>query len=105
MRQAVADALLQKPIDFADGFSAQVLAKTIRPQGQRQPRLLHPPLAQIDDELQILIAISELPFMNNQARINLLPAEFAGDNHIEDLIERHDDMLEISPQAHPQRQK
>ena len=102
--QAVLDALLEQPLDLADGFRAQILADGVGAQRQRQAGVLLPPVAQIDDELQVLLAERELPFVNDQPGVDRLAVVLAGHDGRNDLVERHFDAGKIRAQAQPQRQ-
>ena len=77
MCQAVFDALLEQPLDVADRLRAQILAHRVRAQRQRQAGLLLPPVAQVDDQLQILVAVGELAFVNDQPGVDCLPVVLA----------------------------
>ena len=48
------------------------LRTAFAPSGSGKPVSLLPPFAQIDDQLQLLVAVRELPFVNDQARIDRL---------------------------------
>ena len=82
MVQAVTDAFFQKGRHFLHGLLAQVLADGVAPQGKGQTCVVVPPFAQVDDERQAVVGVSQLPLMDNQPGIDLAP----GDD-VEDLIE------------------
>ena len=91
MVQRVADALLEQPADLADDRRvAEIAADDVAAQRQRQARLLLPPHAQIDDQVQPLVLKRELAFVDDQPGV-----EFAGRDRGDDLVERHDFVREI----------
>ena len=59
------------------------------PQRQGQPRLLLPPLPQVDDQLQPLVAVGELSLVDDQAGIHV-----AAGHNVEDVVERMHDIVE-----------
>src|SRR5579864_6565976 len=85
MRQAVANALFDQPADIADRLGPQVAADDVAPQRQRQSRPRLPPDPQIDDQMQALIPIRKLPFVNDQAGVKLARGHCRND-----LVEWHD---------------
>src|SRR3954462_12005550 len=95
MRKAILDAQLEQSLDFFGGFRAQILANDICSQGQRQTSTIFPPLAEIDDQAQVLLTIGELAFMNNEAGIDLSSLVFLRYHGRDDLIKRHLDTIEI----------
>ena len=90
---------LEQPGDLVDQVVAQVLADDVAAQGQRQAGLLEPPLAEVDDLVQALVAVVELPLVDDQAGVDLA----LGDGR-EDLVERHDDDRHVLAQAELERQ-
>ena len=64
---------------------AQVLADDVAAERQGQAGLLEPPLAEVDDLVQALVAVVELALVDDQAGVDLA----LGDGR-EDLVERHD---------------
>ena len=52
MFQGIDDALLKEPGNPADEVVAQVLADDVAAERERKPRLVVPPLAEIDDPVQ-----------------------------------------------------
>ena len=73
-------------------------------QRQRQPRVIEPPLARIDDQLQPLVGVCQLPLVDNQSRVDAPPFILPGRYSIENLVERHKDVIEIDAKAEPQGQ-
>ena len=49
--------------------------------------------------MQILIAIGQLPFVDDQAGVDRMAAMVAGDDDVENLVERHDDVLKVAAEA------
>src|SRR5437763_8917914 len=70
MNKTIFDALLQQAIDVVNCGLAEVYSHSIGAERQRQARFFHPPLPEIHHEMQILIAVGELPFVNDQARVD-----------------------------------
>ena len=52
-------------------------AHDVRAQRQRQAGSVLPPFAQIDDQLQLLFAVRQLSFVNDQPRVDRLAVVFA----------------------------
>ena len=67
----------------AHRLGAEVAADDVAAQRQRQPGLLLPPDAQVDDQVQALILKRELAFVDDQPGVELR----RGDGG-EDLVER-----------------
>ena len=63
----------QQAMHVADRLGAKVLADRVGAQGQRQTGLLEPPLAGIDDQLQSLVGVGQLAFVDNQSGVDRLP--------------------------------
>ena len=104
MVEAVLDAFQQQAVDLADRLGTEILADGVGAQRQRQVGFLEPPLAQVDDQMQILLGVGELAFVDDQPGVDRLALVLAGDHDIEDFVERNDDMVEINAQTHPQAQ-
>ena len=69
------------------------------PSGSGRPAgALRPPLAEVDDLLQPLVLIRQLPFVDQQAGLGL-----AVEHGLLNLVERDDDVLEVRL-VEPQRQ-
>src|SRR5207245_9885816 len=64
--ESVADALLEKAADLADGVRAQIATDGVSSQRQRQAGLFHPPDAEIDDEAETLVLKGQLPLVDNE---------------------------------------
>src|SRR5262245_2758831 len=91
MRKRVGDAVVQHLRHLADQLGSEIAADDVAAERQRKPaRALVPPLAEIDDLAQAVLGVRQLPFVDEQARVGLA----VGDEPL-DLIERHDDVLEI----------
>ena len=69
---------------------AEVLAHDVAAERKRQAGLAEPPFAEVDDEVQAVVAERELAFVDQQPDIHL-----AVDDRVFDLIERRDDGLEV----------
>ena len=78
---------------------AQVLPNDVAPQRQRQPRLLEPPLPQVDHLVKTLVPVIELTFVNQKPRVD---ASFS--HRRQDLVERHHRDRHILAQAELERQ-
>src|SRR5205807_9055991 len=63
--------LFRSPADPADRRIAQVAADDIAAEGQRQPRPLLPPDAEIYDQMQTLVMERQLTFVDDKARFKL----------------------------------
>ena len=80
--------------------AAEIAADDIAAQGQRQPGLLLPPDAEIDDQLQALILKRQLPFVNDQAGV-----EFARGDGRDDFVERQTSYAKLSLEQQTQGEK
>ena len=87
-----------------DRLAAEVAAEDVAPQRQRQAGLVEPPLAQVDDQHELLPGVGELAFVDDQAGVDGLALEVAGRDRVEDLVEGHDDVGKSAAQAKPQGQ-
>jgi len=67
------------------------LRTTFPPSGSGSPGLLLPPDTQVDDQFQPLVLERELPFMDDQPRVELLRFHRG-----EDLVERDHFILELA---------
>ena len=90
---------LSSPAICRDQVVAQVLADDVAPQRQGEPGLLEPPLAEVDDLVQALVAVVELPLVDDQPGLDAA----LGDGR-QDLVERHDDHRDVLAQAELERQ-
>ena len=66
---------LSSRLTSRDDLRAEVLANRVGAQRQRQAGRFEPPLAGVDDERQSAIGIGELPFVNDQAGVDLLAVD------------------------------
>ena len=92
----------QQAMDVADRLGAKVLADPVGAQRQRQAGVLEPPLARVDDQFQPLVGVGQLPFVDDQPGVDAPAFVLPGRHGIENLVERHDDVVEIDAQAQPQ---
>ena len=91
VRQPVVDALAHDREQVALHIRRNVFSQNISAERQRQTRLALPPFAEVHDFREPCPGISELAFVNDKPRIR-----FAAFHRIEDLIERHDDVFEVT---------
>src|SRR2546427_1784808 len=85
--EAVLNAGLEIACDVAHQHVSQVAAHDVAAKRQRQARLVVPPFAEIDPEVQPPVGICQLPLVNKHPRLR------ATRRHVLlDLIERHDDV-------------
>src|SRR6476660_3611838 len=91
MCEAVINALAHYGEESAWHFELDIFAKNVSAQRQWQTSVPLPPFAEVDNLRESRSGISELAFVNDQARIGA--AVFYG---VEDLVERHDDVLKVS---------
>src|SRR5881396_1827144 len=85
--EAVLNAGLEIACDVAHQRVSQVAAHDVAAKRQRQARLVVPPFAEIDPEVQPTIGIGELALVNEDSRLR------ATRRHVFlDLIERYDDV-------------
>ena len=87
MAQRVRDAVVQHLRDTCSSTSGPRSRRmTLPPRGSGKPAgPLEPPFAQIDDLVQAVGRVGELPFVNQQPRVHA-----AFEHGAIDLIERHD---------------
>ena len=76
----------------------------LAPNGKRQAGLVEPPLARVDDQLQVLLGVGELTFVDDQPGVDRLAFVLAGNHDVQDPIEGHDHLAELHAQAQPQGQ-
>ena len=79
--------------------SPRSLRTTLPPSGSGQAGLAHPPLAEVDDLVEALVLVEELPLVDDQADVDLP----LGDGR-EDLVEGHDLHLHVLAQAELERE-
>src|SRR5437588_11519487 len=91
MGQAVIDAFADDREQVVLHWKRDVFAQNVSAQRQWQARLALPPFAEVDDLCESRALVSELALVNDQARIG-----FTAFHGLEDLIERHDDVLEVT---------
>ena len=83
-----------------DQLRPEIAANHVAAERQRQAaRALGPPLAEVDELPQPLLLVGELPFVNQQPRLDLAVA-----HGLEDLVERHHHVLDVRL-VEPQRQE
>src|SRR5262249_43044271 len=90
MRQTVVNTFAHDLEKVVLHIARDVAPQNVSAQRQRQTRLAFPPFAEIDNLMEAGLRISELTFVNDQAAIRLTFSD-----SIEDLIERHHDIVEI----------
>ena len=99
VRQRVRDAVVQQLRDLGDHLRPEVAPDDVAAERQRQPAgALGPPLAEIDDLPQPFVLIRQLALVDQQAGLGA-----AVEHRLTDLVERHDDVLEVRF-VDPQRQ-
>ena len=76
---------LSSRLTWPNQVGAEVAAHHVAAQRQRQPRLLLPPHAEIDDEVQPLILERQLPLVDDKPRVI-----FSFLHRLEDLVEGQD---------------
>src|SRR5216117_1859592 len=87
MGEAVLDAGFEIPGDVPHQRLSQVATHHVAAERQRQSRLVVPPFAQVDPQMQVAVGVGELPLVDEEPRVR------ATRRHVLlDLIERHDDM-------------
>ena len=94
MLERIKNALSQQPGDPRYHRLAQVFADHVSPQRQRQPRLVKPPLTQVGNFVEALIAVIELSLMDQQACLDSPQGDCR-----QDLVERHHHDRHVPPQA------
>ena len=100
MVEAVGDAVVQQPRQAADQLRAEIAANHVAAERQRQAAgAIRPPLAEVDELAQPFLLVGELPFVNQQAGLDLAVA-----HGLEDLVERHHDVFDVGL-VQPQREK
>src|SRR5690348_4390073 len=85
MLEPVDDACPKVARDLVDHLAAEVSADRVAAERQRQARLLHPPSAEVGPEMEPAVGIRELPFVNEQAHIDV-----ARMDRVLDAVERQD---------------
>ncbi len=103
VRQAVFDARLQVARNGAHQLTAQVASDHVAAQRQREPCLLIPPLTHVRPEVQPAVRKSELPLVDQEARVG-----FAGGDELLDLIECDNDMARsglVEPECEKRRRE
>ncbi len=89
--QAILDARVQNIGKFGDDFLPERFLHRIAAERQRQAaRLGEEPLAEIGAEEKALTGVGQLAFVDDEAHFRLAARE-----GVEDLIERHDDVVEL----------
>ena len=84
MAERVLDALAQR---FGHGLHqrmAEAALDGVAAEWERQAGLLAPPAAEVNDLVQAALGVSQLAFVNDEARV-----ELAGDHLRDDFVERH----------------
>ncbi len=89
MLQPVRDALFQDAGDGGHVSVAEATTDAIAAQRQRQVGFGLPPFAQVDDFAQIMIAVGELPLVDDQTSVSLTALY-----RVQDLVEHDDAMIE-----------
>src|SRR5882762_5631670 len=85
--EAVLNAGLEIPGDVPHQRVSQVAAHDVATERQRQARLVVPPFAEVDPEVQPAVGVGELPLVDEEPRVR------AAHRHVLlDLIERYDDV-------------
>ena len=87
--ERVLDALLKQSAHFRNRFVAEIATHDVTTERQRQAGLFLPPHSEIDNEAQSLILECQLPFVDNQTRV-----ELTGFDDLQNFIERHHLVLE-----------
>ena len=80
------------------------LRMPLAPSGSGKPVCSFHQTPRSTTSLQILVAVGELAFVNDQAGVDLLAFVLASDHRRNDLVERHFDRREVRVQAQPQRE-
>ena len=91
--ECILNALFEQYRDLFHRLSSEIAANGVSTERQRQSGILHPPLSQIHDQMQSVILVRQLPFVNNQPRI-----DFAFPCHGKNLIKRIKNRSEIVAQ-------
>ena len=87
--EAVLNRLFEEGRHLVHDRLAEVFADGVGPERQRQAGPFQPPFAEVDDQMQSLIAIGQLPFVDDEAGVGFAPF-----NDVEDLVELMDDVVE-----------
>ena len=94
MSERILNAFFQQGGNFADGFVSQIAADGVSSQWQRQPRILHPPLTQVNNQMQSIVLVGELSFVDDQAGVDLA---FLG--YSQNFVKRVKDRREVVSQG------
>src|SRR5207249_2644251 len=85
--EAVLNAGFEIPGDVPHQRLSQVATHHVATERQRQSRLVVPPFAQVDPQMQAAVGVGELPLVDEEPRLRATRRYV-----LLDLIERHDDM-------------
>ncbi len=92
MLERMANAVTEHARNASNHVLRQVATHGVHTERQGQTmRLVAPPFTQIEDLVEFMARIRELPFVDEQARVG-----FASDDVLHDLVEGHDAVLEIT---------